>query len=101
VRDEHVALDIVQDAMLKLAEKYSDKPVAELPLLFHRILQNTIRDHFRRHKVRSAWSTLLSNLFPQTPDHDNDPLDTLTVEEKPVARPSHIWRANKTSLWRR
>lgn len=82
VRDEHIALDIVQDAMLKLAEKYSDKPAEELPLLFHRILQNTIRDHFRRNKVRSAWSTLLSSLIPQTSEKDNDPLENLTVEEK-------------------
>ena len=51
VRDEDAALDIVQDAMLKLTEKYSDKPAAELPMLFQRILQNTIHDHFRRQKV--------------------------------------------------
>ena len=55
VRDEHTALDVVQDAMLKLAEKYAQKPAAELPMLFQRILQNTIHDHFRRQKVRSTW----------------------------------------------
>src|SRR4030065_597559 len=43
VRNEHAALDVVQDAMIKLAEKYGDKPAAELPLLFQRILQTTIR----------------------------------------------------------
>ena len=47
-------------AMLKLTEKYSEKPAAELPMLFQRILQNTIHDHFRRQKVRSTWTTLLS-----------------------------------------
>ena len=61
-QEEESALDIVQDAMLRLAEKYADKPAAELPLLFTRILQNAIRDHFRRGKVRSTWTTLLSNL---------------------------------------
>ena len=60
VRDEDAALDIVQDAMLKLTEKYSDKPPNELPMLFARILQNTIHDHFRRQKVRNTWTTLLS-----------------------------------------
>ena len=45
VRDEDAALDVVQDAMLKLTEKYSDKPANELPMLFQRILQNTIHDH--------------------------------------------------------
>ena len=62
VRDEDAALDIVQDAMIKLAEKYGDRPAAELPLVFTRILQNRIHDWFRRQKVRNAWITLFSNL---------------------------------------
>src|SRR3954464_14978319 len=61
-RDEQVALDAVQDAMMKLAEKYAARPVAELPMLFQRILQNTIRDYFRRQKVRSLWTTQVSSL---------------------------------------
>lgn len=77
VRDEQAALDIVQDAMLRLAEKYSGKPSAELPLLFQRILQNVIRDFFRRQKVRSLWTTLLSALTPHRDDDDADPLETL------------------------
>jgi RNA polymerase sigma-70 factor (ECF subfamily) len=78
VRDEHTALDIVQDAMLKLADKYSDNPAAELPMLFQRILQNTIRDHYRRQKVRSTWTTLFSSLSSAQSDEDErDPLDTL------------------------
>ncbi|MGI4857167.1 MAG: RNA polymerase sigma factor, partial [Janthinobacterium lividum] len=54
VRDEDAALDIVQDAMIKLAEHYGDKPAAELPFLFQRILHTTVLDHFRRKKVRDA-----------------------------------------------
>ncbi len=38
VRDQHAALDIVQDSMLKLAEKYGGKPAQEFPMLFQRIL---------------------------------------------------------------
>jgi RNA polymerase sigma-70 factor (ECF subfamily) len=81
VRDEDAALDIVQDAMLKLTEKYAAKPAAELPLLFQRILQNTIHDHFRRQKVRSTWTTLLSS-FGQKDDKDEeyDPLETLAAK---------------------
>jgi len=80
VHDEDSALDIVQDSMLRLAEKYADKPAAELPLLFQRILQNAIRDHFRRQKVRSTWTTQLSNLV-MGGDDDADPLETLEVED--------------------
>jgi len=81
VRDEDAALDIVQDAMLKLTENYSGKPAAELPMLFQRILQNTIHDHFRRQKVRSTWTTLLSALgHKDDKDDDYDPLETLQAK---------------------
>jgi len=77
VRDADGALDIVQDAMLKLAENYGDRPAAELPLLFTRILQNTIHDYFRRQKVRSTWITLFSALGGRGEEEDSDPLETL------------------------
>lgn len=84
VRDDHAALDITQDSMMKLAEKYPDRPVEEYPMLFHRILQNTIHDHFRRQKVRSTWTTLISALSgKQEGDNDDyDPLETLEVDEE-------------------
>ena len=78
VRDSHAALDIVQDAMLKLAEKYGGKPANEFPMLFQRILQNAIRDFFRRQRVRSLWTTLFSSFAPKDADEDYDPLETLT-----------------------
>ena len=81
MRDEDAALDIVQDAMMKLAEKYGDKPTEELPMLFQRILQNTIRDYYRRQKVRSTWTTLLSSFTHD--DDDSDPLDTLQSDDAP------------------
>ncbi len=81
VRDSENALDIVQDSMLKLAEKYGAKPAAELPMLFQRILQNTIRDFYRRQKVRSLWITLFSSLSAGREDDDSDPLETLAVAD--------------------
>jgi RNA polymerase sigma-70 factor (ECF subfamily) len=81
VRDQHVALDIVQDAMLKLTDKYAARPAAELPLLFQRILQNTIRDFYRRQKVRSLWTTLFSSLQPRDDNsEDYDPLESMETE---------------------
>lgn len=79
VRNEESALDIVQDAMMKLAESYGDRPADELPMLFQRIIQNTIRDYYRRSKVRSLWTTLLSALSPAD-DDDYDPLESFAAE---------------------
>jgi RNA polymerase sigma-70 factor, ECF subfamily len=79
VREEESALDIVQDSMLKLAEKYGERPAEEFPMLFQRILQNTIRDFYRRSKVRSMWTTLLS-AFSSEDDDESDPLETLAPD---------------------
>ena len=79
--NEHTALDVVQDAMIKLAEKYGHKPSEELPLLFQRILQNTIRDYYRRQKVRNSWTTLFSSLTPKDEREEYDPLDSLGDNE--------------------
>jgi RNA polymerase sigma-70 factor (ECF subfamily) len=78
--------------MMKLAEKYSARPSTELPMLFQRILQNTIRDHFRRQKVRSLWTTPVSSLAGGEDEDDHDPLETLRAksdsnqEESPFDR---------------
>jgi RNA polymerase sigma-70 factor (ECF subfamily) len=82
VRDKHVALDIVQEAMLKLSEKYGGAPPAELPLLFQRILQNATRDHYRRQRVRSLWTSPLSVLKGSSgADDDSDPLESLRPDD--------------------
>ena len=53
VRNRDDALDLVQDAMIKLARKYAHKPSEEWLPLFYRILQNGVRDHHRRQAVRN------------------------------------------------
>lgn len=48
------ALEIVQDAMIKLVNKYSNKGPGDWGPLFQRILQSTIRDWYRRNKVKAG-----------------------------------------------
>lgn len=78
-------MDIVQDSMTKLVEKYAAKPSEELPLLFQRILQNTIRDFYRRQKTRSLWTVLFSSFtsgYHDKRNEDYDLLETLQVKAK-------------------
>lgn len=78
VRDDEAALDIVQDAMMRLAEKYFDRPAAELPLLFQRILSNATMDWFRRQKVRRG---LFQNMSDFDSDDSADDFDLLEALE--------------------
>jgi RNA polymerase sigma-70 factor (ECF subfamily) len=77
VRNDDAALDIVQDAMIRLAEKYADRPAAELPPLFQRILSNATMDWFRRERVRSAVLQNFSDLEAADDSGDFDFLETL------------------------
>ncbi len=64
------ALDIVQDAMLVFARRYGDKPEAEWPPLFHRVLDTRLTDFHRRSQVRRRFRAFLGR-----PDDDGaDPL---------------------------
>ncbi|MEO5697627.1 MAG: RNA polymerase sigma factor [Burkholderiaceae bacterium] len=77
VRDEDAALDIVQDTMIRLSEKYADRPAPELPLLFQRILSNATMDWFRRQKVRNAVLKNFSDFESPGSDGDFDILEKL------------------------
>jgi len=99
VRNEESALDIVQDAMIKLAEKYGDKPPEEIPLLFQRILQNTILDFFRREKVRSTWVTLFSNIITRKDGNDDfDILENFESEEGTQASESSADKVEREQM---
>ena len=81
VRNEENALDIVQDAMLSLVQSYSEKPAAEWPMLFTRILQNAIHNHFRRSKVRDYWTPTFSEF-----DHSTEDEASFDILESLLAR---------------
>lgn len=80
VRDEDAALDIVQDSMIRLAERYVDRPAAEWPMLFQRIVTNATMDWFRRQKVRNAVVQNFSD-FSGSEDEDFDLLEALKSVE--------------------
>ncbi len=102
VRKDEAALDIVQDAMIKLAEKYGDKPAAELPMLFQRILQNTILDYFRREKVRNTWVSLFSGLTGSgnraEEGDDFDILESYEAEEGSAASESSADKVERMQI---
>ncbi len=64
------ALDIVQDAMMRLVRRYGEKPAEQWAPLFYRILRNRITDHQRR-------STVKRRLFgwAASTDEDDDPIE--------------------------
>ena len=79
VRDDDSALDIVQDAMIRLAERYADRPSQEWPLLFQRILANATMDWFRRQKVRNALFSSIEELESSDDDPAFDLLEYLAA----------------------
>jgi RNA polymerase sigma-70 factor (ECF subfamily) len=82
VRDDEAALDIVQESMIKLAQKYGDHPAAEFPMLFQRIVSNTTLDWFRRQKTRRALFSNLSDFETDDESGDFDLLETLDVVDE-------------------
>jgi RNA polymerase sigma-70 factor, ECF subfamily len=84
VRDDDAALDIVQDTMIRLSEKYADRPAAELPLLFQRILSNATMDWFRRQKVKNQVVRNFSDYETPGAEGDFDILETLEALGGPL-----------------
>jgi RNA polymerase sigma-70 factor (ECF subfamily) len=81
-KDEEVALDIVQDAMIKLVSKYSNKQSHEWPPLFYRILQSRINDWYRRQKVRNRWRSWLGKEIANEDESRDSPLENHSNENE-------------------
>ena len=81
------ALDLVQDAMMAFVTRYTDRLENDWPALFFRILQNGIRDWYRRNRVRNRWRVW----FNRSDDEGNDILETIPDDKAvdPVAELSN------------
>lgn len=98
VRDDDAALDVVQDSMIRLAEKYADRPPAELPLLFQRILSNATMDWFRRKKVRNAVLKNMSDFDVDPSEGDFDLLESLESAEGMLGAESAADTVSRTQI---
>ena len=81
VRDRDDALDLVQDAMIKLVRKYATRPSAEWAPLFYRILQNGVRDWHRRQAVRNRVMVWFGRGTA-----DSDEFDVVAAAPDPIGR---------------
>ena len=71
IRDADDAMDLVQEAMIKLVRNYAYKPEDQWAPLFYRILQNGIRDWYRRRAVRNRVMVWFGR---GNEDNDYDPI---------------------------
>ncbi len=81
VRDRDEALDLVQDAMIKLVRNYSGRGCDEWPPLFYRILQNGVRDWHRRQAVRNRVM-----VWKQKAKRDDSDYDVIAAAPDPIGR---------------
>lgn len=85
LRNDDDALDVVQEAMIKLARHYAGRPTEEWRPLFYRILNNGIRDFMRRSRVRNrvmAW-------WPGR-DQDEEASDPVQAAPDPTGGPLEL-----------
>jgi RNA polymerase sigma-70 factor (ECF subfamily) len=74
------ALDILQDTMMKLVQKYAERPPEEWSPLFHTILQSRIRDYYRKNRVRNRFRVWFGG------GDEDDPADPIQSLQDPSDR---------------
>ena len=92
VRDRDEALDLVQEAMLRLARSYGSRPSEEWKPLFYRMLYNGIRDWQRRRTVKSR----VFALWPARRDEDGEEFDPIAAAADPGPEPSELLVATES-----
>lgn len=80
-KSEADALDLVQNAMMKLVEKYSNKPESEYKPLFYAILQNQIKNWFRKESQTAKWMFWQKNAYDE--DKEEEGIELGVTEQSP------------------
>jgi len=86
LRNADDALDVVQEAMIQLAQSYGARPPAEWKPLFYRILQNRIHDWQRRRRTRSKFIAWWTGGVADEDDDSPDPIENAASLEAGPAR---------------
>ncbi len=82
------ALDILQDAMFKLVEKYADRDTKDWGPLFTTILQSRIKDWYRRNQVRNRFRSWFTNK-----EEYEDPVQQ--AEDESARTPEQLLQADR------
>jgi RNA polymerase sigma-70 factor (ECF subfamily) len=97
LREDQDALDAVQEAMIKLARRYADRPEREWTPLFYAILRNCVHDLQRSHRSRNTLVTWLKRFVPpgdaESPELGADAPPDLAEQADSQQRLSRLERA--------
>ena len=80
--DQDEALDIVQDSMVKLVQKYADRQESEWGPLFHTIVQSRIKDWHRRNWVRTRWRVWFASSTQTDESEGEDPIQQVCRQKE-------------------
>jgi RNA polymerase sigma-70 factor, ECF subfamily len=86
LRNADDALDVVQEAMIQLAQAYGHRPPEEWKPLFYRILQNRIHDWQRRRRTRSKVIAWWTGGIADEDDDSPDPIENAASLEAGPSR---------------
>ena len=94
--NEEDALDAVQETMIKLSEKYDQRPLEELTPLFWSILRNKITDKRRKNSINNLREILFSVLVGSNEEDENP--EEAVLSSTPSSSKGQEYEAGKRSV---
>jgi len=93
LREDQDALDAVQEAMIKLARRYGDRPESEWTPLFYAILRNCVHDLQRSHRSRNSLVAWLRRFVP--PGETESPRTDVDAPPDPLEQVDSLQRLSR------